>query len=190
MKYLGFPGHPAITTYKPSFPSTETVSPMLMDGAMSTLAKSDTLRFVSFAVFSTRLRSSGVARTRSISALASPLASLGRPTGFGLDWLDIAELLNRILFPSASTPMTAIFLSTCKTFAMTTPCNCCIPTIVMSQDIFRYNFRITNTRRAKIQIRTLPNCSASGRRTADARILERSFTTPFQNKEDHGRDRC
>jgi hypothetical protein len=49
---------------------------------------------LAFAALSNARSSSGIARTRSISALALPFGSLGRPAFFGLGWLGIAKLLN------------------------------------------------------------------------------------------------
>jgi hypothetical protein len=56
--------------------------------------QSDTVCLLAFALASTALDSAREMRTRSITALASPLASLGRPTFFGLGWLRILNLLH------------------------------------------------------------------------------------------------
>lgn len=55
---------------------------------------SDRFWFLAFAALSNALNSSGVARTRSISALALPLGSVGRPTGLDFGCLGISELLH------------------------------------------------------------------------------------------------
>src|SRR5258708_4675747 len=54
---------------------------------------SDRFCLLAFAALSNVRNSSVVARMRSISALAFPLGSLGRPTGFGLGWLGIVSVL-------------------------------------------------------------------------------------------------